>query len=82
MRLIPLESTTHSQQMLYIEAFSNLKIDNVLDFLEPIVTDRTRSRHIRLLAIWAAKSATTAHPEKVCIHLIISVHSAIGMVFI
>jgi len=51
--------------MLFIEAFSNMKIDNILDFLQPIITDHNRSRHIRLVAIWAAKSATTAHPEKV-----------------
>jgi len=54
--------------MLFIEAFSNMKIDNILDFLQPIITDHNRSRHIRLVAIWAAKSATTAHPEKVYYH--------------
>lgn len=51
--------------MIYIEAFGNMKIDNVLDFLEPIITDHDRSRHIRLVAIWAAKSATVRHPGKV-----------------
>ncbi|KAL5242146.1 hypothetical protein ACI65C_009556 [Semiaphis heraclei] len=60
-----IESTSHSRQMLFIEAFSNMKIDNILDFLQPIITDHNRSRHIRLVAIWAAKSATTAHPDKV-----------------
>lgn len=60
-----IESTSHSQQMLFIEAFSNMKIDNILDFLQPIITDHNRSRHIRLIAIWAAKSATTAHSDKV-----------------
>lgn len=59
------DSTTHSDQMLYIEAFSNMKIKNILDFLQPIITDQSRSRHIRLAAIWAAKSATTSHPDKV-----------------
>uniref|UniRef100_A0A2S2QLT4 Vitellogenin-6 n=1 Tax=Sipha flava TaxID=143950 RepID=A0A2S2QLT4_9HEMI len=59
------ESTTHNEQMLYIEAFSNMKIDNTLEFLQPIITDHDRNRHIRLVAIWATKSATTDHPEKV-----------------
>lgn len=63
--MLRLESTSHSRQMLFIEAFSNMKIDNILDFLQPIITDHNRSRHIRLVAIWAAKSATTAHPDKV-----------------
>lgn len=60
-----IESTTYNDQMLYIEAFSNMKIENILDFLQPIITDHNRSRHIRLVAIWAAKSATTTYPEKV-----------------
>lgn len=51
--------------MLYIEAFSNMKIDNILDFLQPLITDHNLSRHIRLNAIWATKSATTVHPDKV-----------------
>lgn len=51
--------------MMYIEAFGNMKINNILDFLEPIITDHGRSRHIRLVAIWAAKSATVRHPDKV-----------------
>ncbi|VVC32657.1 Hypothetical protein CINCED_3A003228 [Cinara cedri] len=59
------ESTTHGSQMVYIEAFGNMKIDNILDFLEPIITDHDRSRHIRLVAIWAAKSATVRHSNKV-----------------
>lgn len=53
--------------MLFIEAFSNMKIENILDFLQPIITDHNRSRHIRLIAIWASKSATTTYPIKVCI---------------
>lgn len=53
--------------MVYIEAFSNMKIVNVLDFLQPIITDSSRSRHIRLIAIWATKSATNTHPDKVYI---------------
>lgn len=63
--IILLESTTYSHQMLFIEAFSNMKIENILDFLQPIITDHNRSRHIRLVAIWTAKSATTTYPDKV-----------------
>lgn len=42
-----------------------MKIDNILDFLQPIIADHNRSRHIRLVAIWATKSATAAYPDKV-----------------
>ncbi|XP_050428218.1 uncharacterized protein LOC126838118 [Adelges cooleyi] len=60
-----IESNSYGDQMLYIEAFSNMKIDNILDFLQPIINDRNRSRHIRLVAIWASNPATTTYPEKV-----------------
>ncbi|XP_050534022.1 uncharacterized protein LOC126901548 isoform X2 [Daktulosphaira vitifoliae] len=59
------ESSNYGDQMMYIEALNNMKINNILDFLTPIINDNNRSRHIRLIAIWASKYTVTIHPEKV-----------------
>lgn len=70
--------------MLFIEAFSNMKIYNILDFLQPIITDHNRSRHIRLVAIWAAKSATTTHPDKVytSFHIYLNIYHYIYAIYL
>ena len=52
--------------MLYLEGLGNLQLENVADYLEPIIKgDYEQNTDIRFLAIWATMPTAHTRPEKV-----------------
>lgn len=56
----------YSQQYLYIHGLYNIKIGNVVKYLEPYVRGEvTTNRHLRYLAMCASYSEVIKHPQQV-----------------
>lgn len=59
------ETPNYQDQMVYLQALSNMQLSRILDFLTPIITDPSYDRHIRCLAIWSMLPTIEKHPIKV-----------------
>ena len=60
------ESTTHEDQMLYLQGLSNMELSQALDFFIPVITGSTNAnRHIRTLAMWGTLHTVYSNTNKV-----------------
>lgn len=50
---------------MYLQCLANLELENVADYLDPIIADVTANENIRSLAIWATMNMASKRPEKV-----------------
>ncbi|BET01080.1 LPD_N [Nesidiocoris tenuis] len=59
-------SSAYVDQMLYLQGLSNIELDQVLDFLAPVVTGQVSSdKHIRFLAVWATLPTVYSQQTKI-----------------
>ncbi|KAG8230495.1 hypothetical protein J437_LFUL013537, partial [Ladona fulva] len=60
------ESTEYKWKLNYLEGLSNIKIGNVVKYLEPIIKgDQPYPHHIRFLAMWATHLTAIHDPDRV-----------------
>ncbi|XP_055643974.1 vitellogenin-3 [Toxorhynchites rutilus septentrionalis] len=61
-----LNSFEYEQQMLYLEALGNLQLENVAEYLDPIIkADYPQNTDIRFLAMWATMPTAHLRPNQV-----------------
>uniref|UniRef100_A0A1Q3G5A9 Putative lipoprotein n=1 Tax=Culex tarsalis TaxID=7177 RepID=A0A1Q3G5A9_CULTA len=61
-----LNSFEYEQQMLYLEALGNLQLENVAEYLDPIIkADYAQNTDIRFLAMWATMPTAHLRPNQV-----------------
>lgn len=59
-------ATDYQWKMTYLEGLGNMRIGNVVKYLEPIIKgDQSYSHHIRFLAIWATYLTSIRDPDRV-----------------
>lgn len=58
------ETPNYEDQMVYLQALSNMRLARILDFLTPIIKNPSFDRHIRYLAISAMLPTIEKYPRK------------------
>lgn len=60
------ESSSHEDAMIYLQGLSNMELNQVLNFLTPVIVGQTKmSKHIRFLAVWATMHTVYTNPVKI-----------------
>lgn len=58
------DSYDYEQKMLYLQGLRNLRLDNVVDYLDPIIRDASQSDDIRFLAMFITMENAWKHSQR------------------